>query len=1057
MQHREIFTTKYLREIGKHFDLQRDVPNLEAVRRHVANWQVSYHNGTIIRQSEIQLQKEFLHTFFVGCLGYRGKIGLHEWELDYEGTTETDSTRADGYLGFFTPESRKTIAVIELKDASTDLDRPQNRKNDKRTPVEQAFSYVPKVGAGCRWVIVSNFTEIRLYHAQDQGRYEYFHITQLDQDEHLWRFLFLLHRERMLPHGAESYLEHYHRQRLEQEQNISIDFYKKFKDYRQRLFQHLKAQNTEHPELILFEKTQKLLDRLVFVFFCEDKGLLPVDMTRKVKQAARASLDPAEGQGLWAQLKSLFRAIDKGNPAQNINRYNGGLFAHDPELDELRLDDSMAEVLLGLSNYDYDSDLNVNILGHIFEQSISDIEEIKAEIAGTPTEKKQGKRKKDGIFYTPEYITRYIVREAVGGWLDDRKRALGFEALPELTEADLRSIKRIEKGPRKGLVEGNAAVEKHRAAWAAYREVLADIKVLDPACGSGAFLIQVFDYLSTEGERVNDELARLSLGNRSTEDLSQNILTNNIFGVDINRESVEITKLALWLKTANNHQELSTLDHNIRCGNSLIDDPAVAGELAFDWKTEFAEIFEKKGGFDVVVGNPPYVFAREKIDAAEKNYYVKAYQSALYQVNTYLLFIERTTNLTNFGGRFGLIVPNAWLMVSSAKNLRELLLKRCRIDEIVNLSGYSFEGVNVETIILLAGLGSGTGSTITIKTSDKTEFVFLQNKSQDSFFDNAGFEFRVFADEDSNSITQKMLAGSLGVDEAAIVKAGLQAYEVGKGIPPQSIEDVKNRPYDFTYRFDSDTHPYLEGKDVERYSLSWSGTYLKYGDNLAAPRTFDLFSGQKLIIREITGRYPNSVIATYSNEVYLFNRSNIAVLKRQDYDYDLKYILTILNSSLMSYYFLKNTPKSVRQMFPKIILQDLRKFPIKKASPEQQSPFIAAADAMLALHRDLHAHKKRFLALAQAELGIGAVTRNLENWESLDFAGFLAELKKQKIDLPLSKKAEWLEHFGQERTRVLALQEQIRSTDRRIDDMVFDLYGLTAEERALVLGEGTGT
>jgi type I restriction-modification system DNA methylase subunit len=603
MQHREIFTAKYLREVGKHFDLLRESPTLLAIRQHVADWQASFNNGTIIKQSEIQLQKEFLSTFFAGCLGYHTKIGRNDWELDYEQTTEVDATRADGYLGFFTPNGQKTIAVIELKDASTDLDRPQNRKNDKRSPVEQAFSYVPKVGQDCRWVIVSNFVEIRLYHAQDQGRYEYFHITQLHQDEQLWRFLFLLHRDRLLPHGSESYLEHYHRQRLEQEQTISLDFYKEFKEYRQRLFQHLKVQNPEQPELLLFEKTQKLLDRIIFVLFCEDKGLLPVDIIRKVRQAAHASLDPSEGQGFWGQLKGLFRSIDKGNPALNINRYNGGLFAHDPELDELRLDDSMVKVILGLSRYDFDSDLNVNILGHIFEQSISDIEEIKADIGrvahleGVPhVPAKQSKRKKDGIFYTPEYITRYIVREAVGGWLDDRKRALGFDTLPELSLADLDSIK-----SSKGRSAVNATIEKHRAAWIAYREVLANIKVLDPACGSGAFLIQVFDYLSAEGEGVNEKLAQLSSRNHSIDDLSRNILTNNIFGVDINAESVEISKLALWLKTANIHSELNSLDQNIKCGNSLIDDPAVAGDLAFDWETEFAEIFEQKGGFDVVV------------------------------------------------------------------------------------------------------------------------------------------------------------------------------------------------------------------------------------------------------------------------------------------------------------------------------------------------------------------------------------------------------------------------------------------------------------------------
>ncbi len=813
MKHREIFAPKYLREIGKQFELERDVPNLAAVRQHIADWQTSYHNKTILTQSEIRLQKEFLNTFFAGCLGYRGKIGRNDWELDAEFTTEIDGTRADGYLGFFTPTSQRTVAIIELKDATTDLDRPQNRKNDKRTPVEQAFSYVPKVGPDCRWVIVSNFVEIRLYHAQDQGRYEYFHITQLDQDEQLWRFIFLLHRERLLPHGAESYLEHYHRQRLAQEQTITLDFYKKFKDLRSRLFEHLRRQNPDKPDLLLFEKTQKLLDRLVFVFFCEDKGLLPYDMTRKVTQAARASLDPGEGDGIWTQLKGLFRSIDKGNPAQNINRFNGGLFAQDPALDELRLHDSMAEVLLVLSTFDFDSDLNVNILGHIFEQSISDIEETKASLSGQDLEKKQGKRKKDGIFYTPEYITRYIVREAVGGWLNERKQELGYAELPELSDADLRSVKMQKSRP-----QGNAAVEKHRACWTAYRDVLADIKVLDPACGSGAFLIQVFDYLQAEGDAVNDELARLSLSLRSTDELSRNILNNNIFGVDINQESVEITKLSLWLKTADNQSELTALDQNIRCGNSLIDDPAVAGDLAFDWKTEFAEIFDKKGGFDVVVGNPPYVRPRFMSDS-EVKFLKETYSCAENQIDLYQIFIEQGILLSRPTALFSFIVPNVFLANENSRLLRKIILENFRIQSICDCKKQVFADADVDSLIFVFEKSKQDDQPADYFELLVNEFVFKNRFQPLDFHHTKNNNFTITLSKRAKTVFDKVKGGSKPLSDFYDVITGIKEYQVGKGTPPQTQVDRDNSVFNSNTKKDSTFLKELRGRNIRRYLI----------------------------------------------------------------------------------------------------------------------------------------------------------------------------------------------------------------------------------------------
>jgi len=277
--------------------------------------------------------------------------------------------------------------------------------------------------------------------------------------------------------------------------------------------------------------------------------------------------------------------------------------------------DELAEI----TDYDFDSELNVNILGHIFEQSITDIEEIKSVIADESFDKKKGRRKKDGIYYTPEYITRYIVEQAVGGWLEERKTELGFEMLDELTAKDFDSIKYFKKT---GAVKSsNQNIKAHLGFWQAYKKKLSGIKVLDPACGSGAFWNQAFDYLYKEGQHVNEEIANLQKGQIEVFRLDEQILKSNLYGVDLNPESVEITKLSLWLKTADRNSELTALDDNIKCGNSLIEDLEVAGERALKWEDEFSEIMED-GGFDVVIGNPPY---GAKFLNKEKEYFRSIY------------------------------------------------------------------------------------------------------------------------------------------------------------------------------------------------------------------------------------------------------------------------------------------------------------------------------------------------------------------------------------------------------------------------------------------------
>jgi tRNA1(Val) A37 N6-methylase TrmN6 len=535
--------------------------------------------------------------------------------------------------------------------------------------------------------------------------------------------------------------------------------------------------------------------------------------------------------------------------------------------------------------------------------------------------------------------------------------------------------------------------------------------------------------------------------------VENSILEHNLFGVDINNESVEIAKLSLWLRTAQPNRKLNDLNHNIKCGNSLIDDPKVAGDKAFNWEKEFPKVFAD-GGFDVVIGNPPYVFARDNFSKEIKQYYSKNYVSAEYQINLYLLFIERTINIIKDDSKFGLIVPNAWLMVDSAKELRKFILKNCAVNQIINLTGYSFEGVNVETIIVMASKNVNINSlhSIEVLLSEGEEFKFSHNRKQMDFSENKGFEFRVFSNEQSVELTKKLKLNSKILDDLVHIKAGLQAYEKNKGEPKQTAEDVKNRPYDYDYKHDENTHKYLEGRDVGRYSINWSGQYLSYGKQLASPRTFDLFDGEKIIVREITGKFPKNIISTYNDEIYLYNRSNIGILAKQEKKISLKYIVSIINSKVMAYYFMKNTAKSVRKMFPKIILNDLRKFPTKDIPFSKQQPFIEKTNQMLALNENLQEITTRFQRSLQRQFPeeLEKLPKKLQSWYELNFADFVKEIKKKKIKLSLTQKAEWEDYFLAEQEKAASLKTQIDQTDNEIDQMVYELYGLTEEEIKIV-------
>lgn len=1033
-----LFPTKYLQD-----RLHLSALNIEDMKEKqsvVERWKYEIDTKSIYTKKEEQLQSDFLNDIFGKVLGYAYERGLDELNLEKEQKSKTDGTKPDGVLGYLTADNKDIRVVIELKDAYTNLDHKQNRKNDSRTPVEQAFSYVSKCGGKCKWVIVSNFVEIRLYPANDSSVYQSFNIVDLIKSEKFKEFYALLAKDNLFIQRGNSKIDDLLKVKIEADENITNEFYGVYKNLRSQLFKHIKENNPSIDENTILTKSQKILDRIIFICFCEDLGLLPYKVFKEILHQTQTARFIMTDTRLWEEIKGLFTAIDKGYPQENINRFNGGLFKADDVIDNLIIRDSILKEILSIERYSFDSDLNVNILGHIFEQSITDLEELKSVINGENFDKKKGKRKKDGVFYTPEYITKYIVNEAVGSWLEDKKKELGYYGLPKIDDEQWRRIKtgKVQKN--------NKTIKAHLNFWLEYRKALDNIKVLDPACGSGSFLVQVFDYLKEQRNQVNEEIATFEGTQSELFNQDTHILSNNIYGVDLNAESVEITKLALWLKTANKKDPLTALDNNIKCGNSLIDDVTVAGDKAFNWNKEFPEIMEN-GGFDVVVGNPPYIFARNKsFSEREKNYYYKKYKQALYQINTYVLFIEQAYNLIKRHSYLGYIVPNTFLTINSFKELRAFILKETNDIQIINIFDKVFNDAAVDTCIMI--LKKELGSKLSLGEMRERILTLNQNvDKKDVMIDEYIINISTHQNPIISKILNKINSKSQKIQDFSNVVAGLQAYETGKGTPKQTEDMKKNRVYHSNNPINTTYKKYLEGSDVCRYFLGWSGEYLSYGNWLAAPRKPEYYEKERILVRQIPSKLPYCINAVYTNERLLNDRNSMIIL---DFKENPKLLLALLNSKLMSFWFIYTFDKLQRGTFPQFKVNELKQFPIVQIKQEFKINLINFADIILLQNKELHEKSSHFINLLKAEYETIEISGKLNNWYELDWKQFTNELKKQKIVFSGSQKDDWFERFNRVSTEIKELQKTIDETDKQIDSLIYKLYNLTDEEIKII-------
>jgi hypothetical protein len=652
-----------------------DDARFRASSSELERWADLADRGDLLRK-ETALDSHCLTVIFRRALGYKVLTDNPEaYQLEPQFSVPGAGT-ADGALGRFGRGQKELPDVlIECKDATTDLDH--DRFNG-RTPVQQLWDYLAQLPE-TPWGILTNYLEFRLYHRDSPMRvYQEFTVADFRNPTRVREFLYLFNPDGLLgcpplqPPRALDLLTHTQDRRVE----VGDQLYDYYANQRLHLIDALIKEH-KYSQDDAIHVAQRLLDRIVFIAFCEDRGLLPQKLLentwKNVPPLARVS-NPR-----WQNFLDTFHAIDKGHRSLDLpTGYNGGLFADDPLIDDLDLaDEPWTEVFKNIGNYDFrdEGEVNVDVLGHIFEKSITELEKLRVlglfgKQAGStvgPAMPKSAMRKRFGIYYTPPQFTHFIVEKTVGQLIAERVEPL----------------------------------EDPSACLAALRE----LTIVDPACGSGAFLIAAYEVLESGYELI---LHRLRLEGRMAEAAEVErgypdwILAENLFGVDVSNESVEITQLALWIRSARKGRTLADLSKNIVCGNSLVADESV-DDRAMNWRSTFPGVFAS-GGFDCVIGNPPWEKislkkreffalvpevlgesnaeeARKKIDALEQTNpqlaerwkaatstaaktleYVR--RSGRFplgsrgDVNTYTLFTELSRQLVAPGGLVGLLVPS---------------------------------------------------------------------------------------------------------------------------------------------------------------------------------------------------------------------------------------------------------------------------------------------------------------------------------------------------------------------------------------------------------------
>lgn len=1052
-----------------------------------------FHNATIqenIKNSkEEQYQAKFLDELFVNVLGYT----LNP-KPNFNITTEFKNQKGAGKADGAILKETKAIGVIELKGTNT---------KDLESIRKQAFDYKANQ-KGCVYVITSNFEKLRFY-INDATEFLEFNLFQLAPEEFALMHL-CLQKDNILNNLPLTIKE----ASLVEEDKITKQFYNDYSVFKRELFRDLVKRNAKrlkqnviasearqshngddstelkalekNVKLSLFKKSQKLIDRFLFIFFAEDRDLLPPNSTIQILDKWKADIDFGDERPLYNLFKQYFHFLDEGRKGTTsraeIYAYNGGLFKPDAILDSLEIDDDLLyKHTYKLAKYDFSSQVDVNILGHIFENSLNEIESVNAEIEGGEFDKQKSKRKKDGVFYTPKYITKYIVENTVGKLCQEKKDQLGFKE-----EAYFEIKKGTHQNTKKQLLE---VLDNYRA-W------LLQITICDPACGSGAFLNQALDFLIKEHRYIDELKAKVLGGGLILSDIENTILENNIYGVDLNEESVEIAKLSLWLRTAQPRRKLNDLSSNIKCGNSLIDSKTVAGDKAFNWHQEFPQIFDK-GGFDVIIGNPPYVRV-QFLEHTQIDWFKKNKKVAHKRIDISLMFFELASAILRENGLVSFITSNQFLTTEYGRNCRKLLLKEFKIERLIDFADLPvFEGAltyvsiftlrnnkptnfnlfNVESLQKAQELDFGeainiqiknlTDDSWTLKDSRETEII-EKIKLYPNLKNIGNCNYGIVSGNDSVFIVDANDLALHSIEDGILLPL-LRAENCGRY---KKVEALKRIIYPYK-NLDGDTILFSEEELMNNFPNAYA--YLNAHKKTLEERkdsrktlkgakdwykltrfgTIDMFNKTKIVYPGETKN--NKFGIDYNKSGYSGARVfSITLNSTTNYEDNLLALLALLNSKLVEFYLHSTSPlkQGGYYSYSSTILNTIP-IPEKYETTSLKEKSLKIIE-LYSTYDNIISKFTTYLLHQYNEL---VVTRKLDNWHELDFVDFIKELNKaikKAGGTPLTKKDEfeWLELFEDNKKKAQELQTQITQTEKTIDTMVYDLYSLTQEEREIV-------
>jgi type I restriction-modification system DNA methylase subunit len=594
------------------------------------------------------------------------------WDVESSAEVTVEERLLEGHCDYALriPGDRRPRVFIEAKRfelGPRGLDGHTERGGHPLSFPQQAIRYAWQSQA--EWAVLTNFKETRLYSSYiDPKNPEAGLIFTIPIEDFEAQFdrLWMLSKESV----GRNALDALPKKRARE--TIHIEAPSDLFECRSRLASDIHRHDAALGTTEVQQAAQRILDRLIVMRVAEDRGVLRAETLSTLHTAwKKALIDPS----------SLFIKSLRHQFEQFDHVYNSEMFAPGHVCDRVSVSNTVMEKVLDVL-YDYNFDLiDADILGSIYEGYLGFvIEEEKGELT---FQRQESARKSQGVYYTPTYVVEYLVDHALGPLLAD--------------------------------------VEASR---------LATLRLVDPACGSGSFLIKAYDRLAAQYARLNEEAKAGAKGRRTIEehegraeevhDFRERILRENLYGVDLDGQAAEIAAINLMLKALRPGQKLPLiLRENVRIGNALIsnddaDLQAIYGEgwrdkRPFRWATEFPAILgEDRDGFDAVVGNPPYVDSKA-IPEGDREYFhrtrkgrILPFPTAYKKTDLYALFLELGVRLLRPGGRLAFIIPDKVLTAPYASKLRPFILDTCAIEQIIDLTQVRvFPRQTVKNVILV--------------------------------------------------------------------------------------------------------------------------------------------------------------------------------------------------------------------------------------------------------------------------------------------------------------------------------------------------------------------